>query len=317
MSDFNQSRFDVLLAIAEDRGVDITVSPEYCEPGYTMDGDGPLLLADWNSRRQWGWAWVFRSVGIDHRSKAEMFVAREERVVVGEDNTAPRLSDLFAKLGCTIDWYDEYQLCNDCQKAFRTSGDSYGWTQYGFLSEDGHAVCGDCIKDDPDDYLEELEGNPRKAVTLDVDLEKQGYVCLNWDEKGCVTSYENGLYGGQCDEPGKVAEALDKRKITRYLFNVDSVGQFDLDFSVWIHRDELNLEEGSDWDTIFAAIEKFREEPIDSEGVDPAEMLKKGLQQCTANYERGKVVHNRINLSDGSVETKTLTAEEFVEHGIQ
>ena len=61
---------------------------------------------------------------------------------------------------------DEYSVCEHCNKAFRTSPDSYSWTQNYWLG-DGFIICEDCVKEDyAEEYLESLQNNPHTANTI-------------------------------------------------------------------------------------------------------------------------------------------------------
>jgi len=125
--------------------------------------------------------------------------------------------------------------CCECGKLVRTQGDSYSWTSSYQQTDDG-AICVECLEADPESYLSSLEDNSDTANTMDnIDPCKYGYVKFNED------SYENGWYPGQNDDPHKVAEELRAMGISRFLFGIDSVGQFDMHFSCYIHKDEIDL----------------------------------------------------------------------------
>jgi hypothetical protein len=147
------------------------------------------------------------------------------------DEPLKRLGDLAEKAGYAIEWSDEWSVCDDCGKAVRTSPNSYGWRRSYFDSEDGF-LCVECVRDDPSAYLESLEGNPRAAETLDIPLD---------DYVQAGTNYEHGWHQGQNDSPDVIATSLRARGITRFLFKLDDVGQFDCRFSVYVHQDEKDL----------------------------------------------------------------------------
>jgi hypothetical protein len=91
---------------------------EYAEPGYTPDGSRGILFANWN-----------------HFSK--------------------KAGELLERYGYTLEWSDEWDTCEDCNKAVRTSGDCYGWEPYFVLVDDCSVVCLDCL--DRAAHLEALE----------------------------------------------------------------------------------------------------------------------------------------------------------------
>ena len=89
----------------ETAGAYIVQSPPYSEPGY--DAESTVLFADWNSEGKWNQ----ENSKYDKTSKL-----------------LPLLCELAEKVGFAIEWSDEWETCQDCQGAFRTSADSYGWT---------------------------------------------------------------------------------------------------------------------------------------------------------------------------------------------
>ena len=198
----SRSRLELLLAIAEKGGYSITYACGCCEPGYD---DKEVVLANWNSKTRYD---------------------KEANRCVEIDDTMPRLAKIFEKLGYAVEWEDEWSTCEDCGKVFRTSPDSYSWTpHYAFIGE-CCLVCGDCIKDNPADYLESLSGDYNKAETLGIDLSEHGYV----KRPG---NYQSGWYGRE-DKPADIAKKLKKEGVTDFIFTLDSQGQFALDFSVWV-----------------------------------------------------------------------------------
>lgn len=183
-------------ASAERRAVHIewiAYASDYAEPGYTA-GKAGVLTGNWNEFSQ-------------------------------------RAYDLLEKAGYSCEWEDEWTTCEECGKLFRTSGDSYGWTMYGSVDDNG-CICGDCIKSDPTAYLETLEDNPRRAITIDgVDPTEHGYTKHNG-------TFETGWYPGQNDDPREILDALKAEGKTGILFAVAGVGQFDLHFTAWYKESE-------------------------------------------------------------------------------
>lgn len=125
---------------------------------------------------------------------------------------------------------DEYTTCDDCYAVIRTSPDSYGW-QPDFYVGDGYIVCNKCFTENEDyqeKYLEERINNPKTANSLlsTEQLEELGFVKINED------SYESGMHNGQNDNPEEIYEEIHHLYYD-ILFSIDSVGQFEIDFSVW------------------------------------------------------------------------------------
>ena len=123
----------------------------YAEPGY----DGELAATgNWNE--------------IDVYDRAT-----NSRVTVSD--LPRRVSNILEKLGFECEWSDEWTTCAHCQRLVRTSPDSYSWKRSYFSDENEGPVCQDCLLEDPEEYLRNLEDNPDVAVTFDVDPCDHGY----------------------------------------------------------------------------------------------------------------------------------------------
>jgi len=190
----------------------------YAEPDYDDPSSGVIAFGNWNDVSKWKEA---------------------EHKFVTTDDVPGRVAKLLETLGVDLEWSDEWTCCEQCGKAVRTSPDSYGWQQ-SYSEIDGTISCGDCIAEAPSAYLESLEGNSRRCVTLDLDLAEHGYVLL---EDG----FENGFHYGQDADPKVIGDALDKQGISRFIFCLDSTGQFDISFSVWVHQEELAKVDEDAW----------------------------------------------------------------------
>jgi hypothetical protein len=187
----------------------------YAEPGYYEPTSGIIATGNWNKISSYN---------------------STNKIVEHISNLPCRISSLFEKMGIEIEWSSEWEACCDCGKLVRTQPDSYSWTKsYQFL--DGEGVrCIECLEEDPEAYLETLEGISNQANTMhSIDPCKHGYVKVNED------TYESGWHPGQHDDPVKVAKELRNRGIDRFLFGIDSVGQFDSKWSVYVHQDEADL----------------------------------------------------------------------------
>ena len=133
-------------------------------------------------------------------------------------------------------WSDEWMDCSECGGLVRCQADSYSWKRYYDEAPEIGIICGDCLKKDIPGYLERLEGQSGKAMTLDLDPTKHSYVKVNDD------SYENGWHPGQNDDPKAMSKLLRLNGIHRFLWNISGVGQFDVHFDLYVHetiKDEL------------------------------------------------------------------------------
>lgn len=231
------------------------------EPGYASPPSGIVIIANWNNP---------------------------------PENAA--LSDAEA-LGCEGFWGDEWRVCEDCQKLVRVQPDSHEWKPIYIQTGDGLIHCQDCILASDlacELYLCSIEGNPLKNVSINLDPEKYGYVKILEDQ-------QNGLYGGQSADPRVIAQSLREKEVTRFIFKIDSVGQFDLTFSTYVFEDE---------------VKQANDGPIETNAKeDPAVALERGLRAAAAQV--GHPVAGQVKIAtihgDGTATTRTLTNQEFIE----
>jgi len=268
--------FSILSQVWESGEVDIREAEGYAEPGYA-DPDGcSILLANWNAETRWN----------KETNKSETI-----------SKLMPLLGEFAEAVGCAIEWSDEWEVC-ECQKTFRISPDSHGWTMFGAFIED-MAVCGECILEDPESYFDTISGNPRMAITINgLNPEDYEFVKINDD------SFEYGLHGGQNSSSDAIARTLKSAGIDEFLFSVDSAGQFDMKFSVYV------LKEYQD-----AATVALGEGNTTCE-VDPARALEQGLKaasEAMSKLQEGDGVKvASVDLGDGTATARTVNAEEFV-----
>lgn len=261
---------------------DISIYDDYCEPGYSLDENKKFIATgNWN-----------RTTIYDPK----------QNKIVEIDTIMPDLAKELEECGCEIEWIDEWEVCPDCNRIYRTTGNSYGWKPYSHTFKDGGSLCGDCIKETPHEYLEELIGNHRKCLTFDIDLEKEGYVKFTDKE------FENGLHSGQNDSPENVSKTLKKNGIDNFIFELDEVSQFYVTFTVWIHEDEIEKH----------SIEKINNilENEVPEGPNNSLNLRNALKNAPIQTTPG-ILLTKIDIGDGTVETKNISVEDFIKKGIR
>ncbi len=250
----------------------ITICTEgYSEPGYSDPESGIVALGNWND--------VSRYDG---------------RSFVHTDNAPGKVARLLEKVGVALEGSDEWEVCPSCGKCVRTKPDSYAWMP-SYASTDDGFICHECIEVDPTDYLQSLEGDSRRCVTLSLDLEAHGYKLLGDD-------YQNGLYGGQADHPELIAGALREQGVERFIFHLDSTGQFDLSFSVWVHESQFDLIDREEFDAAPVA------------GVDPAVQMQKALADASVKMSAtdGRIKVAKCDLDSGTSRVRVVSPEDFV-----
>ena len=257
---------------------------KYCEPGYTQSEKG-VLFANWNKETKYN---------------------RETKELETLHSAMEAISKVAEAMDYECEWSDEWATCQECNGAVRTSADCYSWTRYYALIDDCELVCADCIEEDPEQYLEDLSGNSDKAVTFPIDLYEHGYHNLNDD--AIERSFENGLYGGQDASPHKIAMALENAGITDFIFKIDSVGQFDSKFSVWVPEADLQV----------AGKAVFEDDSYHAD-VDPAAAMKAGLEEASKKMSKlpeGEGVKLATLNPDGTATVKLVSQQDFIEGNI-
>lgn len=183
----------------------------YAEPSYSDPASGVICVGNFNDFREW---------------------SLEGKQIVVSDLPSRASKVLEERYGVELEWSDEWTTCGNCQKLVRTQPDSHSWQRYYAHLDEEVVCCGDCVKKDPSAYLESLEGEDNKCVTIKgIDPAAHGYKLFKAD-------LEHGFHPGQAADPRVIAKALRAQGVTRFLFTLDRVQQFDLRFSVYIHEED-------------------------------------------------------------------------------
>lgn len=128
-----------------------------------------------------------------------------------------------------LNWSDEWIMCDTCNKYFRITGDCWLWIKYGHIF-DGYALCGDCIKANPDEYIAYLLDNPSDCEHIGLNLKDMGFKQLNGD-------FDAGLYEWQHGANHNPKEIMKKwkEKYPTYemLFGNLSAEQFQVHFNLY------------------------------------------------------------------------------------
>ena len=239
------------------------------------DGDIGIVTGNWNN--------------VD-----EYDSARKCRVPISD--LPSRLCRIFEKLGFEIEWSDTTTTCDGCGLLIGTNPTHYGWKPDFHLGDDG-IMCSTCIMKDPESYLESLEGNHEECVTLEIDPAEHDYVKVNRD------SYEHGFHAGQDDSPKKIAGALRKRGIDRFLFKLDENSQFYSTFSVYVFHGEAGLLDGelSDAETYGPSVSGALQSALQGASAQMAAMPAGGGIKVATCHE------------DGTATVRDVSEQDFIE----
>ena len=257
-----------------------------------------IIEAGYNSAKTNNGRWRIEEIELHFDGYAEPGYDRSESGIVATgnwndvdgDDTPCRVGRLLEHYGVAIEWSDEWTECAECGRIVRTQPDSYGWQKSYVLVDDCDIICLECVN--PEEHLESLEGEDNKANTLShIDPAEYGYILLDGE-------FESGLHRGQNADPKVIASGLREKGITRYLFNLDGVGQFDINFSVYVHESEYKDDLLDD---------------VETDGVDIAGNAERALKSASlVSSEVGKIAYTTIDTQTGTATTRQLTPEEFV-----
>lgn len=161
--------FDLIREICQKNDLDCWVYPD-------GDNDGEVLQISGNKEKE----------KLNNLIKEKF----EELNIDTEDMSLRQLEsdEGYIEFATEDSWVyaDESFVCWECGKCFRieTTGYANFW-----VCNDG-ILCKDCVKKEPEPYVEYLTNNPNTANTLldKEDFEKLGFVVGN-------QTFENGLYG--------------------------------------------------------------------------------------------------------------------------
>lgn len=219
--------------------------------------------------------------------------------VLGNWNDIEDIYKQLEDLGCELEWSDEWAECSMCLKVFRTQPNNYGW-EPSFAIVEGEMFCSKCIKKSAQEYLKTLEGQSKKALfsTLNIDPSNYGYHKMDGN-------FERGYHEGQNSDPKMITESLKNRGVYRFIFEVESVSQFDMRFSVFVHSSEVD--KIKDWDC------------LNKDGVDLVDGLKTALSMASQQFSqtpRDGIKITRINAEAGTAQTTIVSTEDFIKGNI-
>jgi hypothetical protein len=176
---------------------------EYGEPGYGDVATTVVVLGDY-------WCGCDRVEGLhDYATHYPRLFARAERA------------------GVELEWFDEWIIDYEADKAWRTSPDSYGWQSSVLFTEYGDILTPDS---DPADIIEYALSGDNRAISsrfLSIDdLAAMGFE--RWPDDD--TSFESGWHPGQTDDPTVIADRIraEHGEDVEILSYVTDVGQFDI-----------------------------------------------------------------------------------------
>lgn len=202
------------------------VCGDYGEPGYSIDvpdATTPMVwLGDW---------WCHCDKPFPGR--------RADDDLHGVTKHWPRLFDQLESQGVELVWYDEWTVDCENDKAYRTSGDCYGWQPVTIYSEGGDLITPD---DDIETWIEAVSngrGLLPSRVWSSGDLKEAGFEL--WADR-----LEAGWHPGMDADPIEITAAIravygDSVDI---VFQTEENSQFYSVFAAYIRPVESEDEDG-------------------------------------------------------------------------
>jgi len=273
-----------------DRIMEVQLHTEgYAEPGYRDPECGIIATGNYNT--------------INFKS---------EEFIDDRDDTIKKLEKVLETYGVEMEWNDEWAPCDICEKLVRTSPSGYDWSPSYWLNQD-EIVCIECLKANvggqTDEYIEWLAGDSTRAMTGSlkdvVKLADYGYVELQGE-------FQNGMHYGMDADPKKIGKKLEEMGVERFIFVIDEVSQFYMNFSVWVHEEEIKLarpltEEEADGPSVAGRIEANLKEATKAMG----ELAQKRSEHRRHDeHADGKIKYAKV--SPDGYEARLVTQEEFI-----
>lgn len=193
-----EKRTGLILAILFDR-YNAELAEQYGEPGYGPAASG-VILANWN-------------------------------------DVPSRLADYLEAAGFELEWSDEWLVTyrSPTSKAWRSQPDSYSWQPSYAITDDGEIITPDDGAAEFIAHCELTDWSQQPRALPDwvsaADLEQAEYRKYNSE------AFEKGWHPGQADDPAQIARQLFDMGADSVVFQLDSVGQFDMRFSAWYRGD--------------------------------------------------------------------------------
>jgi len=208
--------------------------------------------------RRFGWAWCGK---YGERGYGSYSGEGTTRVVLGyywlhpgDDGWHEKLRDpnsthqlegmgkrwpmLFAQLeeqGVELEWADEWEIDREHSKAYRKTGDSYGWTRSFVWDDYGNMLTPDS---DIDEWMGWAINSYDRCLAdsmvgdVNAKLTAAGYERWNDDP------LENGWHPGQDDTPQEAARRIRiEHPNADVIFTLDEASQFYSRFSAWYRND--------------------------------------------------------------------------------
>ena len=216
----------ILEPIIKSDGGDIV--GQYGEPGYHLrDAETPMVVLG----SYWCRCGKHPRAGERKQTFAnDPFKVIEPNELHAYEDHHPRIWRQMEAQGVEFEWYDEWLVDHEHDKAYRAHADSYSWTPTAIITDWGDLL----TPDSPiDEWIAWALNTPTRCLFPQYadQLEAEGFVKWNAD------SYESGWHDGQDADPRKIHEELSERGHDEVVFVLDYNSQFYSGFSVYTRQE--------------------------------------------------------------------------------
>lgn len=200
---------------------------------------------------------------------------------------------------CDTGFSDQYSTCSCCNSIISTDPGCYT-ALAPLITEDGW-VCDKCVaKGQADDFILEELCNKAASLPSKANIDRLGLVQINKE------TYQHGMFDGMNDSPEPIIKALNNENVDCWFKVYPS--QFYQEFDVLVKNEDQEK-----------AIEILSKTSA-YQGYSTSGNLEKCLKQVSINSAKDSsegIRYTTCNLSDGTVNTKIISTEDFINKGIK
>jgi hypothetical protein len=174
---------------------------------------------------------------MDKKEINFLYFPEDKLITANWNNVNDKIPNFIENCGYEIGYEDEYTLCCNCNRACQLYPNFYGDEPDWMIINNCEVVCKECIEDLIEDIIKEYSNNYRKAVYnwFYPYLEKNNFVCYSPDEY--CKRFESGFHYGQNDNPRVISQEIEENLPEYdYIFMIDGIGQFDIQWNVFLKR---------------------------------------------------------------------------------
>lgn len=146
----------------------------------------------------------------------------------------PRLWAQMESQGVQFEWYDEWAIDHNNNKAYRTTGDCYSWQSSIQITEDGEILTPD---DDISEWINWAKNNHHRVITAphirNSDMNTAGYRQHNGE-------FQNGFHYEMNDDPEKITKEIRRvhGNSVDIVYRLSEASQFYIGFECWIKEND-------------------------------------------------------------------------------